>query len=41
MGMFTVKCALEEELQQRIKYDSLEYHQRQTNLQRAKERILY
>ncbi len=29
--MFTVKCALEEELKQSVKDDSFEYHQRQTN----------
>jgi hypothetical protein len=41
MGMFTVKCALQEELKQRVKDDSLEYQQRQTNLPRDKLRILY
>jgi hypothetical protein len=39
--MFTVKYALEEELKQPLKDDSLEYHQRQANLPRAKQRNLY
>jgi hypothetical protein len=34
--MFTVKCALEEELKQTIKDDSLKYHKQHTNWPRTK-----